>query len=157
MSWSLFRHFEVVDLQSSTLWFDCLSFQLSLDKLYMSSAVHIFKNKMKPLLLEQRKKGQGHVYNSEMVKLAKTMMKYINCIQNTELATATVHNISQELPPGQESSQEGIHPGESWSALLNLCLPPAGYEKTQSLKFCLALAEAQLKEPNLEVIIWNYL
>ncbi|XP_075882024.1 kinetochore-associated protein 1 [Nelusetta ayraudi] len=98
--------------------------KVSLDKLYMSSAVHIFKNKMKPLLLEQRKKGQGHVYSKEMFKVAKTMMKYIHCIQNTEFAAATAHNITQELPPG--------------------------YEKTQSLKFCLALAEARLREPNLE-------
>lgn len=84
-----------------------MSFQVSLDKLYMSSAVHIFKNKMKPLLLEQRKKGQGHIYSKEMFKVAKTMMKYIHCIQNTEFAAATAHNITQELPPGQESHHEG--------------------------------------------------
>lgn len=73
----------------------------------MSSAVHIFKNEIKPLLLEQRKKGQNHIYNKEMFKVAKTMMKYINCIQNKEFAAATAHNITQELPPGQESNQEG--------------------------------------------------
>lgn len=80
---------------------------MSLDKLYMSSAVHIFKSKIKPLLLEQRKKGQGHKYNKDILKEAKTMMMYIHCIQNTEFAAATAHNITQELPPGQESNKEG--------------------------------------------------
>lgn len=137
----------------------CWFLQVNLDKLYMSSAVHIFKTKIKPLLLEQRKKGQGHIHNKEMFKEAKTMMKYIHCIQNTELAAATAHNITQELPPGQESNKNGCNllPPQfmlECPALLNLCLPPPGYEKTQSLKFCLALAEARLKEPNLEVIFF---
>uniref|UniRef100_A0A8C4EG18 Kinetochore associated 1 n=1 Tax=Dicentrarchus labrax TaxID=13489 RepID=A0A8C4EG18_DICLA len=99
--------------------------KVSLDKLYMSAANHVFEKKMKPLLLEQRKKGQGHGYNKETFKVAKTMMKYIHCIQSPEWAAATAHKITQELPPG--------------------------YEKTQSLRFCLALGDAWLKDPNLEV------
>lgn len=77
-----------------------VSVQVSLDKLYMSAANHVFEKKMKPLLLEQRKKGQGHGYNKETFKVAKTMMKYIHCIQSPEWAAATAHKITQELPPG---------------------------------------------------------
>uniref|UniRef100_UPI0037E89FC3 kinetochore-associated protein 1 n=1 Tax=Semicossyphus pulcher TaxID=241346 RepID=UPI0037E89FC3 len=98
--------------------------KVSLDKLNMSAANHVFEKKMKPLLLEQRKKGQGHGYNKETFKVAKTMMKYIHCIQSPEWAAATAHKITQELP--------------------------AGYEKTQSLRFCLSLGDAWLKDPNLE-------
>uniref|UniRef100_A0A8C9YCM8 Kinetochore associated 1 n=1 Tax=Sander lucioperca TaxID=283035 RepID=A0A8C9YCM8_SANLU len=99
--------------------------KVSLDKLYMSAANHVFEKKMKPLLLEQRKKGQGHGYSKETFKVAKAMMEYIHCIQSPEWAAATAHKITQELPPG--------------------------YEKTKSLKFCLALGDAWLKDPNLEV------
>uniref|UniRef100_A0A7N5ZWT1 Kinetochore associated 1 n=1 Tax=Anabas testudineus TaxID=64144 RepID=A0A7N5ZWT1_ANATE len=99
--------------------------KVSLDKLYMSAANHVFEKKLKPLLLEQRKKGQGHGYNKETFTVAKTMMKYIHCIQSPEWAAATAHKITQELP--------------------------SGHEKTQSLRFCLALADAWLKDPNLEV------
>ncbi|XP_034727450.1 kinetochore-associated protein 1 isoform X2 [Etheostoma cragini] len=98
--------------------------KVSLDKLYMSAANHVFENKMKPLLLEQRKKGQGHGYSKETFKVAKAMMEYIYCIQSPEWAAATAHKITQELPPG--------------------------YEKTKSLKFCLALGDNWLKDPNLE-------
>ncbi|XP_018523951.1 kinetochore-associated protein 1 isoform X1 [Lates calcarifer] len=98
--------------------------KVSLDKVYMSAANHVFEKKMKPLLLEQRKKGQGHGYNKETFKVAKTVMKYIHCIQSPELAAATAHKITQELPPG--------------------------YEKIQSLRFCLALGDTWLKDPNLE-------
>ncbi|XP_033947948.1 kinetochore-associated protein 1 [Pseudochaenichthys georgianus] len=98
--------------------------KVSLDKLYMAAVNYVFEKKMKPLVLEQRKKAQDHRYNKETFKVAKTMMKYIQCIQNQELATATAHQIAQELP--------------------------AGYEKTQSLRFCLALGDAWLKDPNLD-------
>uniref|UniRef100_A0A3B5BIX8 Kinetochore associated 1 n=1 Tax=Stegastes partitus TaxID=144197 RepID=A0A3B5BIX8_9TELE len=99
--------------------------KVNLDKLYMSAANHVFEKKMKPLLLEQRKKAQGHHGNNkETFKVAMTMMKYIHCIQSPEWAAATAHRITQELPPG--------------------------YEKTQSLRFCLALGDAWLKDPNLE-------
>lgn len=90
----------------SSIKFDCYSVthfvfvQVSLDKLHMSAANHVFEKKMKPLLLEQRKKGQGHSYNKETFKVAKTMMKYIHCIQSPEWAAATAHKITQELPSG---------------------------------------------------------
>uniref|UniRef100_A0A3P9QBQ0 Kinetochore associated 1 n=1 Tax=Poecilia reticulata TaxID=8081 RepID=A0A3P9QBQ0_POERE len=98
--------------------------KVSLDKLYMSAANHVFEKKMKPLILEQRKNVHGHGYSKETLKVAKTMMKYIQCIQSLEWAAATAHKITQELPPG--------------------------LEKTQSLRYCLGLGEAWLKDPNLE-------
>ncbi|KAF7661602.1 hypothetical protein LDENG_00258100 [Lucifuga dentata] len=98
--------------------------KVSLDKLYMSAANHVFEKTMKPLLLEQSKKGQRHNSNKETFKVAKTMMKYIHCIQSPEWAAATAHKITQELPPGNE--------------------------KTESLRFCLALGDAWMKDPNLE-------
>ncbi|CAJ1068194.1 kinetochore-associated protein 1 [Xyrichtys novacula] len=98
--------------------------KVSLDRLYMSAANHVFEKKMKPLILEQRKKGQTHGYNKETFKVAKTMIEYILCIQSPEWAAVTAHKITQELPAGQE--------------------------KTHSLKFCLALGDAWLKDPNLD-------
>nr|XP_019956518.1 PREDICTED: kinetochore-associated protein 1 isoform X3 [Paralichthys olivaceus] len=98
--------------------------KVSIDKLYMSAANYVFEKKMKPLLLEQRKKGQNQGYKKETFKVAKTMMKYIHCIQSTEWAAATAHKITQELPPGKE--------------------------KAHSLRFCLGLGDAWLKDPNLE-------
>ncbi|XP_033828339.1 kinetochore-associated protein 1 [Periophthalmus magnuspinnatus] len=98
--------------------------KVCLDKLYMSAANHVFEEKMKPLLLEQKRRGNCHGYNKETLKVAKIMMRYIHCIQSPEWAAATAHKIAQELPPG--------------------------YEKTQSLRFCLALGETWLKDPNLE-------
>ncbi|KAM3867492.1 kinetochore-associated protein 1 [Diretmus argenteus] len=98
--------------------------KVSLDKLYMSAANHVFEKSLKPLVLEQNRKGQRHISNKEVFKVAKTMMEYIHCIQSPEWATATAHKIAQELPPG--------------------------IEKTQSLRFCLALSSAWLKNPNLE-------
>ncbi|XP_037536314.1 kinetochore-associated protein 1 [Nematolebias whitei] len=97
--------------------------KVSLDKLYMSAANHMFEKKMKPLILEQRKRGEDQG-NSEIYKVAKTMMKYIQCIQSPEWAAATAHKITQEIPPG--------------------------FEKMTALKLCLSLGEAWLKDPNQE-------
>ncbi|KAM9810904.1 LOW QUALITY PROTEIN: kinetochore-associated protein 1 [Neosynchiropus ocellatus] len=99
--------------------------KVSLDKLYMSAANHVFEKKLKPLLLKQRKREQCALsYNKDTFKVAETMMKYIQCIQSPEWAAATAHKITQELPPGNE--------------------------KTQSLRFCLGLGESWLKNPNLD-------
>lgn len=82
-----------------------LCVKVSLDMLYMSAAKHVFKKKMKPLLFEekvfQRKKSHTHIYNKEIVKVDKAMRKYIQCIQSSELAAATAHRITEELPPGK--------------------------------------------------------
>lgn len=77
-----------------------LCVKVSLDKLYMEAAKHVFK-KMQPLLLEQRKKCHTHIYNKEIFKLDKAMRDYINCIQSSELATATAHRLTEELPAGK--------------------------------------------------------
>ncbi|KAM6954421.1 kinetochore-associated protein 1 [Aplochiton taeniatus] len=100
--------------------------KVSLDKLYMSAVNHVFEKSMKPLLFEQSRKGQKHTSSKEAFKVAKTIMEYIRCIQCPEWAAATAHKIAQELP--------------------------SGIEKTQSLKFCLALGDAWLKDPNLEEV-----
>uniref|UniRef100_A0A7N8Y9L5 Kinetochore associated 1 n=1 Tax=Mastacembelus armatus TaxID=205130 RepID=A0A7N8Y9L5_9TELE len=118
---------EISEETFPTLLLICKLMKMSLDKLYMSAANHVFEKKMKPLILDQRKKGQSHVGNNEIFKMAMTMMKYIQCIQSPEWAAATAHKITQELPPG--------------------------HEKTQSLRFCLALADAWLRDPNLETFL----
>ena len=67
----------------------------------MSAVNHVFEAKMKPLLLEQWRRGQAHTNNKEALKVAKTMMRYIRCIQSPEWAAATAHRIAQELPAGE--------------------------------------------------------
>ncbi|MEQ2165338.1 hypothetical protein GOODEAATRI_015724, partial [Goodea atripinnis] len=124
---------------------------VSLDKLYMSAANHVFEKKMKPLILEQRKKGQGHGYNKETVKVAKTMMKYIQCIQSLEWAAATAHRITQELPPGLSCILAATLYCTVWLYMHLIGTRfSKGLEKTQSLRFCLGLGEVWLKDPNLE-------
>ena len=121
----------------------------------MSAVNHVFEKKMKPLLLEKRKKGQGHGNNKETFKVAKTMMQYIQCIQSPEWAAATAHKITQELPPGLTLKKRkvchntSLHSTLVWA--LSCFLFSTGYEKTQSLRFCLALGDAWLKDPNIEV------
>ncbi|XP_056145204.1 kinetochore-associated protein 1 [Lampris incognitus] len=100
--------------------------KVSLDKLYMSAVNHIFEKSMKPLLVEQSKKDQRHLPNKETLKVARTLMDHISCIQSQEWAAATAHKIAQELPPG--------------------------IEKTQSLRICLALGDKWLNDPNLEEV-----
>ncbi|KAJ8415551.1 hypothetical protein AAFF_G00425310 [Aldrovandia affinis] len=97
---------------------------VSLDKLYMSVVYHVVEKSLKPLLLEQARRGRCHDPSKEIGKYAKTIMDYVLCIKNPEWAAATAHKIAQELPPG--------------------------VEKTTSLKFCLALGDKWLKVPNLE-------
>ncbi|CAL8347314.1 unnamed protein product [Lota lota] len=98
--------------------------KVSLDKLYMLAVNHVFEKSMKPLLLEQS--SLRHCPNKHTFHVAKTIMDYIRCIQNPEWAAATAHKIAQELPPG--------------------------IEKTQSLRFCLALGDTWLKDPKIEEV-----
>ncbi|KAJ8005659.1 hypothetical protein DPEC_G00120230 [Dallia pectoralis] len=98
--------------------------KVSLDKLYMSAVNHMFESRLKPLLLEQHKRAQKHPSITDVFKVAKIIMGYIQSIQNPEWAAATAHKIAQELP--------------------------AGTVKTQTLKFCLTLGDSWLKDPNLE-------
>ncbi|XP_062307937.1 kinetochore-associated protein 1 [Osmerus eperlanus] len=96
----------------------------SLDKLYMSAVKHVFEKTMKPLVLGQSRRGSRAVPRREVLKVANTIKQYICCIQNPEWAAATAQKIALELP--------------------------SGVEKTEALKFCLALCDAWLKGPNLE-------
>lgn len=93
-----------------------LCIKVSLDKLYMEAAKHVFKKKMQPLLLEQRRKCHTHIYNKEISKVDKVMRNYIHCIQSSELATATAHRITEELPPGKND------PSDSCCADLTFCV-----------------------------------
>lgn len=122
----------------------------------MSAANHVFEKKLKPLVFEQRKKGQGHGYKQTFT-VAKTMMKYIQCIQKQEWAAATAHKITQELPPGvirrlMLNSVYYVCP-----FVLNRFLLFVGHEKTQSLRCCLAIADAWLKDPSTEVSVLRLL
>uniref|UniRef100_A0A3P8WBQ2 Kinetochore associated 1 n=1 Tax=Cynoglossus semilaevis TaxID=244447 RepID=A0A3P8WBQ2_CYNSE len=116
--WKIISELELSEETYHTLLLISKLMKVSIDKLNMSAANNVFERKMKPLLLEQRKNDR------ETIKVAKTVMKYIHCIQSPEWAVATAHKITQELPPGKE--------------------------KTQSLRFCLRLAETWLNNPNLE-------
>ncbi|XP_077457832.1 kinetochore-associated protein 1 isoform X2 [Stigmatopora argus] len=57
-------------------------------------------------------------------KVALSVMSFVRHIQNREWAAATAHKITQELPPG--------------------------YEKTQSLCFCLTMGKLWLDDPDLD-------
>nr|XP_023653527.1 kinetochore-associated protein 1 isoform X2 [Paramormyrops kingsleyae] len=98
--------------------------KVNVDKLYMAAVNHMFEKKLKPQLLEQAKKNASLAAGKEAARTARTIMDYILCIRNPEWAAATIHRVSQELPPG--------------------------IEKTKSLKFCLALGEKWLQVPELE-------
>ncbi|XP_049618952.1 kinetochore-associated protein 1 isoform X1 [Syngnathus scovelli] len=98
--------------------------KVSLDKLYVLAVNHIFDAKIKPLVLEQSKRAQAAGKKKEIQKLAMTLMRYILCIKNQEWAAATALKITQELPPG--------------------------YEKTQSLRFCLAIGKTWLAQPDID-------
>lgn len=129
-----------------------LCVKVSLDKLYMEAAKHVFKKKMQPLLLEQRKKCHTHIYNKEISKVDKVMRNYIHCIQSSELATATAHRITEELPPGKNDPSDSCCANPYFlCACSELFLCFTGYEKTQLLRFCLALGDIWQKDRNLEV------
>lgn len=129
-----------------------LCVKVSLDKLYMEAAKHVFKKKMKPLLLEQQKKCHTHMSSKEIFKVDKALRSYINCIQSSELAVATAHRLTEELPPGKNDPS---HSCSYWSFFLcpstKLFLCFTGYEKTQLQMFCLALGDTWQKDRNLEV------
>ncbi|XP_019741350.1 kinetochore-associated protein 1 [Hippocampus comes] len=98
--------------------------KVNLDKLYMLAVNQIFNTKMKPLVLEQMRRAQAPGNKKEIQKVAVTVMTYIRSIKNQEWAVASAHKITQELP--------------------------SGYEKTQSLRFCLAIGKTWLGDPNLD-------
>lgn len=98
--------------------------KVNLDKLYILTVNHVFKNKLMPLLLDQMNHSQGHGPSKDTNAVIQNIFKHALCIQNLELAAATMHKISQDLP--------------------------AGAEKTMFLKFSLDLVHKLLKSDMLQ-------
>ncbi|XP_060762821.1 kinetochore-associated protein 1 isoform X2 [Neoarius graeffei] len=98
--------------------------KVNLDKLYILTVNHVFKNKLMPLLLDQMKHSQGHGSSRDTSAVIQSIFKHALCIQNLELAAATMHKIAQDLP--------------------------AGAEKTMFLKFSLDLVHKLLKSETLQ-------
>ncbi|KAL2103881.1 hypothetical protein ACEWY4_000749 [Coilia grayii] len=107
-----------------TLLLICKLMKTSVDKLYMLVVNHVFEKKLKPMIVERAKRGQCHNQNDETNAVVNAIFEYALCIENLELAAATVHKIAQELT--------------------------AGTEKTQFLKFCWKLGHKLLESPSLE-------
>ncbi|XP_066511842.1 kinetochore-associated protein 1-like [Hoplias malabaricus] len=99
--------------------------KVSLDKLYVLVVNYIFKHKMMPLLLDQSKRLHGHGPKRDTATVTQNIFKHARCIQNLELAAATIHKIAQDVPPGAE--------------------------KAMFLKFSLELVHNLLKSDTLEV------
>ncbi|KAK3538624.1 hypothetical protein QTP86_008836 [Hemibagrus guttatus] len=74
--------------------------KVNLDKLYILTVNHVFKNKLMPLLLDQTKCSQAYGSSRDTNTVIQNIFKHAHCIQNPELAAATIHKISQELPAG---------------------------------------------------------
>ncbi|GAA6089465.1 kinetochore-associated protein 1 isoform X1 [Tachysurus ichikawai] len=107
-----------------TLLFISKLMKVNLDKLYILTVNHVFKNKLMPLLLYQTKRPQAYGSSRDTNTVIQNIFKHALCIQNPELAAATMHKISQELP--------------------------AGAEKTIFLKFSLDLVQKLLKSDTLQ-------
>lgn len=65
----------------------------------------MFKKKLMPLLVEQTKRSQAHGSCGDTGAVIGNIFKYALCIQNLELAAATVHKIAKDLPAGQSRSR----------------------------------------------------
>ncbi|XP_056602843.1 kinetochore-associated protein 1 [Triplophysa dalaica] len=107
-----------------TLLLICKLMKVNLDKLYVLAVNHVFKKSLLPLVMEQSKQIQHMDPSREMSTVTQNIIRHVLCIQNLELAAATVHKIAQDLP--------------------------AGAEKTVFLKFSLELVHKLLKSDTLE-------
>ncbi|XP_031422613.1 kinetochore-associated protein 1 isoform X1 [Clupea harengus] len=87
-----------------TLLLICKLMKVSVDKLYMLVVNHVFEKRLKPMIVERAKRGQCHTQDDETDVVVKAIRDYTLCIQNLELAAATVHKIAQELPAGTEKT-----------------------------------------------------
>uniref|UniRef100_W5KXF6 Kinetochore associated 1 n=1 Tax=Astyanax mexicanus TaxID=7994 RepID=W5KXF6_ASTMX len=97
--------------------------KVSLDKLYILTVNHVFKHDLMPLLLDQTKRTQGHGPKRDTATVIQNIFKHTVCIQNLELAAATIYKIAQDVP---------------------------STEKTMFLKFSLELVQKLLKSDTLE-------
>ncbi|XP_009300259.2 kinetochore-associated protein 1 isoform X2 [Danio rerio] len=107
-----------------TLLLICKLMKVNLDKLYVLAVNHVFKKSLLPLLMDQTKKIQHLGSSKELCSVTDSVFQHALCIQNLELAAATVHKIAQDLP--------------------------AGAVKTDFLKFSLDLVHKLLKSDTLE-------
>ncbi|KAA0716378.1 Kinetochore-associated protein 1 [Triplophysa tibetana] len=107
-----------------TLLLICKLMKVNLDKLYVLAVNHVFKKSLLPLVMEKSKQIQHMDPSREMSTVTQNIIRHVLCIQNLELAAATVHKIAQDLP--------------------------AGAEKTVFLKFSLELVHKLLKSDTLE-------
>ncbi|KAL7836428.1 hypothetical protein AOLI_G00277120 [Acnodon oligacanthus] len=98
--------------------------KVSLDKLYALAVNHVVKHDLMPLLLDQAKRTQTRRPKRDTATIIQNIFKHALCIQNLELAAATIHKIAQDLP--------------------------LGAEKTMLLKFSLELVQKLLKSDTLE-------
>ncbi|XP_056103315.1 kinetochore-associated protein 1 isoform X1 [Rhinichthys klamathensis goyatoka] len=87
-----------------TLLFICKLLKLNLDKLYVLAVNHVFKKNLLPLLMDQSKKIQHLGPSKESSSVTQSIFKHALCIQNLELAAATIHKIAQDLPAGGEKT-----------------------------------------------------
>ncbi|RXN10649.1 kinetochore-associated 1 isoform X1 [Labeo rohita] len=81
-----------------TLLLICKLMKVNPDKLYVLAVNHVFKKTLLPLLTDQSKKIQNVPASKELSSVAQSIFKHALCIQNLELAAATVHKIAQDLP-----------------------------------------------------------
>ncbi|XP_063000381.1 kinetochore-associated protein 1 [Elgaria multicarinata webbii] len=93
--------------------------KVSLDVLYVSTATHVFQEKLKPKMLDKTRTGCLLVANQEMAKPIQTIQSCLLSIANPEWATALAYKIAQDIPTGPI--------------------------KVEALKTCLSLAEKWLK------------
>ncbi|XP_073696057.1 kinetochore-associated protein 1 [Garra rufa] len=107
-----------------TLLLICKLMKVNPDKLYVLAVNHVFKKTLLPLLTDQSKKIQNVTPSKELSSVTQSICKHALCIQNLELAAATVHKITQDLP--------------------------AGAQKTDFLKFSLELVHKLLQSETLE-------
>lgn len=75
--------------------------QVNLDKLYVLAVNHVFKKSLLPLVMEQAKQVQHVDPSREMSTVTQNIFGHVLCIQNLELAAATVYKIAQDLPAGE--------------------------------------------------------
>uniref|UniRef100_A0AAR2KKM6 RZZ complex subunit KNTC1/ROD C-terminal domain-containing protein n=1 Tax=Pygocentrus nattereri TaxID=42514 RepID=A0AAR2KKM6_PYGNA len=71
----------------------CECLYLNLDKLYALAVNHVVKHDLMPLLLDQAKRTQAHSSKRDTATVMQNIFKYALCIQNLELAAATIHKI----------------------------------------------------------------
>uniref|UniRef100_A0A673J6Y3 RZZ complex subunit KNTC1/ROD C-terminal domain-containing protein n=1 Tax=Sinocyclocheilus rhinocerous TaxID=307959 RepID=A0A673J6Y3_9TELE len=107
-----------------TLLLICKLMKVNPDKLYVLAVNHVFKKSLLPLLTDQAKKIQMVAPSKELSRVTQSIFEHALCIQNLELAAATVHKIAQDLP--------------------------AGAQKTDFLKFSLELVHKLLQSDTLE-------